>query len=452
MTNEISVKVKIDSNSKELILEVNKLIESLFKKADSEIQKTGKILENQLKAYSNTVQNGTNRYTETVDNSEQAKNLLDTRSINNVSVTQTKSIQEPDTQRSLDIAKDDLSYYERRVQLQTDSYNKEIELANIAYARKTLEIDSSNKPAEEKQRLIDLETDLYNKTIDRMQAGEQLSIINSQIALIDATNSWGNSLNGVYETIGNVLNSYNKIQKVNLENNKKQIKLDTDIAKVREKFGLETKERQEAEQQYTIDSTNLKQETQNAEIMGYAALAGAMASAFEQGSAGAIAFTTLQATLGIASSWTAIAAAWALGLPQALGAVAMVSAAVMPIIGQLTSMGGGKGGGGSKPKFTQQEIDKFNIEGTYNPMIDRLDRQIELLESIDRNGSALKIGVDVAGLTFERDYKLFVNEALGEIHNTLKASWGGTYDFENYIIGVITSVIILTIVILIFFN
>jgi len=39
-----------------------------------------------------------------------------------------------------------------------------------------------------------------------------------------------------------------------------------------------------------------------------------------------------------------------------------------------------------------------------------------------------------------------------EIQGNLDATWGGTYDTENYIIGLVTSVIIIAIVILVFFT
>ncbi len=39
-----------------------------------------------------------------------------------------------------------------------------------------------------------------------------------------------------------------------------------------------------------------------------------------------------------------------------------------------------------------------------------------------------------------------------EVNGLLEATWGSTYDLENYIIGLITSVIVIGIVILVFFT
>ena len=327
----------------------------------------------------------------------------------------------------IESAQTDISYEERKLQLQADSYEKEVSLAELQYANNILNVENLAKTREEKDYLLALEYELYNATLERLRAEDEIaniekvaedkeSMLDYQLSLIDAADSWGNSLEGVAGTIGNVIGAYNKMSKIALNSQKQQLKLDTNLAKTKEKYGAKSIEYIEAENKHIMDTSALKQEKQNAEIAGYANLAGAMASAFEQGSAGAIAFTTLQATLGIASSWTAIATAWALPFPSNIPAVAMVASAVMPIIAQLTSLGGSGGSGGgsgsSSKSYSQTDIDKFNIEAEYTPMTGRLDRQIELLEKIERNGSAGAIKVDLAGITFEKDYKLLANEFL----------------------------------------
>lgn len=336
----------------------------------------------------------------------------------------------------IEAAQTDIRYEERKLQLQAASYEKEVALAELQYANNILNVENLAKTREEKDYLLALEYELYNATLERLRAEDEIaniekiaedkeSMLDYQLSLIDAADSWGNSLGGVAGQIGNIIGAYNKMSKIALNSQKQQLKLDTNLAKTKEKYGAKSIEYVEAENKHIMDTSALKQEKQNAEIAGYANLAGAMASAYEQGSAGAIAFTTLQATLGIASSWTAIANAWALPYPSNIPAVAMVASAVMPIIAQLTSMGGsGGGGGGSSVSYSQAEIDKFNIEAEYTPMVERLDRQIELLEAIERNGSAGAIKVNLAATTFEKDYKLLVNEFLPKLHSVIYSHWG----------------------------
>lgn len=164
----------------------------------------------------------------------------------------------------------------------------------------------------------------------------------------------------------------------------------------------------------------LDEERRNAELMGYAALAGGLASMAKQGSAGAIALATAQAALGIAASWSAIAQAWAAGFPKALALVPIVTAAVMPIISQLGGSGGG-GGGISNISSTGQtyEQNRADIEATYSPITDRLDRQIQLLERLNLQGTASLTGISRAGSGFERDYKLFIENTFEKVRKSI---------------------------------
>jgi hypothetical protein len=217
-----------------------------------------------------------------------------------------------------------------------------------------------------------------------------------------------------------------KSKKQEIDLNKKYEKAFADVAGNVEKTKA-------LEIQYTKDSAELKIQANDAEMAGYANLAGAMASAFENGSTAAIAFTTLQATLGIASSWTAIAMAWASApFPANLPAVAAASAGVLPIIANLVSMGGsgGSSGGGTSSKPSYTEIKKTQIENQYTPMTDRLDRQIELLESIDKQGSASALGLQGSGVSFLRDYALATNEILSKMRGATKST--SSLARENY--------------------
>lgn len=165
-------------------------------------------------------------------------------------------------------------------------------------------------------------------------------------------------------------------------------------------------------------------------MAGYANLAGAMASAFEQGSAGAIAFTAVQSALGIASSWTAIAGAWALPFPTNLPAVAAVTAAVMPIIAQLGgSSGGGGGGSVSVPSVADAAQETLDFENTL--ITDRLDRQIELLEELNLQGSASKLQVQSAGLQFDYEKATSINDIRKAMEENLE-NWQGKDSLNTF--------------------
>lgn len=345
----------------------------------------------------------------------------------------------------IEAAQTDISYEERKLQLQAASYEKEVSLAELQYANNILNVENLAKTREEKDYLLALEYELYNATLERLRAEDEIaniekvaedkeSMLDYQLSLIDAADSWGNSLGGVAGQIGNVIGAYNKMSKIALNSQKQQLKLDTNLAKTKEQYGKKSIEYVEAENDHIMKSSQLKTEQKEAELAGWSSLAGAMAGAFEQGSAGAIAFTTLQATLGIASSWTAIATAWALPFPGNMAAVATVAGAVMPIIAQLTSMGGsggGGGGGGSTSVPSVAETNQENLDFENKMITDRLDRQIELLEQLNLQGSASKLKNISSGIQFEYEKSSASNNLRAKMEEKVE-KWAGSSALNTF--------------------
>ncbi len=354
--------------------------------------------------------------------------------VNDVLAVQKQLVDELNIQQSLNSASDELSFLERKAQLMTDEYEKSKLLLEIKYAQSMIDIQSSDAPIEQKQMMIDKETELYNLTKERIELDRntefqdtiktfQEDALERQIALNESMYEFGDSFDGIAKQISTASKAIINMNTIAIKGKKEESKLNKKYTKEFSKYANDELKTKELVGQYEKDNSELKQQNQDAEIAGYANLAGAMASAFEKGSAGALAFTTLQATLGIVSSWTAIAQAWALPFPGNIPAVAMVASAVMPIIGQLSAMGGSSGGGssgGGAKKPSQFEIKEQQIEEMYTPMTDRLDRQIELLESIDKQGSASASNLQGSGITFKRDYELAVNNILKTLPNDVR--------------------------------
>jgi tape measure domain-containing protein len=253
----------------------------------------------------------------------------------------------------------------------------------------------------------ELALESINETIEPMQ-----SILDMQIELAESGMNWSDSLTGVSGDIANIGKALTKIDVGKLKFEKADIKLQKDYAKNYLKVSGDIGKEKELAQQFDKDQAKLRQTQSDAEIGAYAHLAGAMSSAFEQGSAGAIAMTAVQSVLGIASSWTAIANAWALPFPANIPAAAMVASQVMPIIGQLGGGGGGGAGGSSNGGRLDFDQERENIDFTFDPIIDELERQTALLESIDLQGSAGSLNVDLARGTYERAYKDWAVDSL----------------------------------------
>ncbi len=196
--------------------------------------------------------------------------------------------------------------------------------------------------------------------------------------------------------------------------------IDAKYEKSFKKFAGDEEKTKELQGQKDKELADVRTQQQANEMQGWGDLAGSMASSFEQGSAGAIAFTTIQSALGIASSWTAIAQAWAQPFPANIAAAAMVASQVMPIIGQL---GGGSSSGGGvdySASVNNLEVEQTNYDMFYDGVLGRLDRQIELLEDLNKYGTASSLNVTRAGYQFDRDEGQVMLDFKQSILDTLK--------------------------------
>jgi len=233
----------------------------------------------------------------------------------------------------------------------------------------------------------------------------------------DSLNSkdWTAGLTGQAKAIANVGNAFKDVQK-------QTKKYDSAVKKIN-KSQLNDEEKK-------IALKEIEEAQIFAQIGAYSNLASAVGGFFEEGSRGAEAMTAVSATLGIAQGIQAMISAWGSApFPFNMPAVAATTAAVLPMIGQLTSMGGSSGGGGGVAAPTENfEQNRTNIENTYSPMTDRLDRQIELLESIDKNGSASQLNVSLAATSFQRDYALWMEDTIESINIPLMGYAQGLQD------------------------
>ncbi|MGE4501989.1 MAG: tape measure protein [Thiomicrospira sp.] len=151
------------------------------------------------------------------------------------------------------------------------------------------------------------------------------------------------------------------------------------------------------------------------QIALYHGLAGAMVGAFEQGSTAAQAFSVIQQGLALYDGIRAVINAWAAPWPLNLAMVPLTIANVAALLGQMGQTISASSSANVAPKTANGMTAEQNIafiDASYQPVIDRLDRQISLLESIDRQGSASALKVDSAALIFEKEYKTLVQQAL----------------------------------------
>ncbi|MCG3671988.1 hypothetical protein [Aliarcobacter butzleri] len=272
---------------------------------------------------------------------EQTKSWLEAGvKTNDALAAQSKLIDELNNKKVIDTAKEDLSYYERLVQLKSDSYEKEIELANIAYTQKALDIQSLNRPIEDKEKLLDLETQLYNKTLERVGIDNQINgldeasnsyqdMLEAQIDLLDATNDWNSNLTGTAAALADVASATGKLSKLNLTNLKNEDKLRTEYEKNKLKFYDNEEKLKEIDLKYTKDKATLDEKNISATLLGYSNIAGALSSMYDEGSREAAAFQIAQSSLALVEGTRAILTAGTgdpyTAIPRMIAMGAMVS-------------------------------------------------------------------------------------------------------------------------------
>ncbi|WP_152017961.1 tape measure protein [Aliarcobacter butzleri] len=271
------------------------------------------------KAYLDISQIGMSEYEKALLSiTEQTKSWLEAGvKTNDALAAQSKLIDELNNKKVIDTAKEDLSYYERLVQLKSDSYEKEIELANIAYTQKALDIQGLNRPIEDKEKLLDLETQLYNKTLERVGIDNQINgldeasnsyqdMLEAQIDLLDATNDWNSNLTGTAAALADVASATGKLSKLNLTNLKNEDELRTEYEKNKLKFYDNEEKLKEIDLKYTKDKATLDEKNISATLLGYSNIAGALSSMYDEGSREAAAFQIAQSSLALVEGTRAV--------------------------------------------------------------------------------------------------------------------------------------------------
>lgn len=323
MGSELSkFNLELDDNVKKLKeagateTEINKYRSDALKEFS---EKNKKATTEQNKAYLDISKIGMSEYEKALLSiTEQTKSWLEAGvKTNDALAAQSKLIDELNNKKVIDTAKEDLSYYERLVQLKSDSYEKEIELANIAYTQKALDIQGLNRPIEDKEKLLDLETQLYNKTLERVGIDNQINgldeasnsyqdMLEAQIDLLDATNDWNSNLTGTAAALADVASATGKLSKLNLTNLKNEDKLRTEYEKNKLKFYDNEEELKKIDLKYTKDKATLDEKNISATLIGYSNIAGAMSSMYDEGSRDAAAFQIAQSSLALVEGTRAI--------------------------------------------------------------------------------------------------------------------------------------------------
>ncbi|MGJ0341662.1 hypothetical protein NG769_04295 [Aliarcobacter cryaerophilus] len=369
-----------------------------------------KIASEQNKAYLDISKIGMSQYDKSlVEITEKTKSWLEAGvRTNDALIAQSKLIDELNNKKAIDTAKEDLSFYERLVQLKSDSYEKQIELANISYSQKALDIQGLDKPIEDKQKLLELETQIYNKTLDRLSVENQVNaldeasnyyqdMLESQIELLDATGDWNSNLTGTAASLADIASATGKLSKLNLTNLAAENKLNTKYAKDKLKYADNENKLKELDIKYAKDKATLEQKNINATLLGYSNIAGALSSMYDEGSKEAAAFQIAQSSLALVEGTRAILTAGTGDPYTAIPRMIAVGAMVSSLLSNIGIAFGGTSGSSEAPEYTNpnwnngtgtvlgdSEAQSNSIKNSLDILEDFAKPQFQVLTSMDR--------------------------------------------------------------------
>lgn len=288
-------------------------------KQNKELEKGTKKLEETQKARAEIAQIGMSTYDKSISDIT-AKTIEWVKagvSKNEVLQAEIKLRNELNSQTILENLQTELSYYEKKLQLQKDSLDKALELRGIQYSQSVLEIENSNKTIEQKQKLIALETELYDETIKRLKADNntefqdtlksfQEDSLARQIELNNAIFDFGAGFKSSNSEIMEVSKALSNLNDSSLKTKKAELDLNTKYTKEFDKYAGDVEKTKELEQQYTKDTDLLNKQAISNQILGYANLSGAISGMFQQGSKEAATFQAAQTVLALVEGTRAI--------------------------------------------------------------------------------------------------------------------------------------------------
>jgi len=257
----------------------------------------------------------------------------------------------------------------------------------------------------------------------------------------------------------------------NLKSEQEQFKLKVKYDKAIKKFGSDPKRKLKLDKEYAKDSDKIKKRSLDNELKGYGDLASSAKSLFDEKTGAYKAMEAIETAMHVArlaqmamelpailantvAKWgeagaNATASVTAAGTGDPYTAPARVALMIGLMAGAMTMFGGsgGSGGGGSDgvaPTNEQgQTADIYDSQT--NLITSRLDRQIALLESIDKQGTANVYKSDLAKAIYERTVGALTFEAgsirgdAGNVEQYIKDTFAsmvtGFEDISNIDIG-----------------
>lgn len=380
--------------------EINKFradqLKEFNEKQNKSLDEQNKKLEDTQKAYTQIAQIGMSQYDKSIASiTEQTKEWLkvgvDSNTVLQAELDLKKQL---NTQTLLENLKEELSYYEKKLQLQKDSLDKELELKGVQYANNILAIESSDKTIEQKEKLIALETELYDETVKRLKADNnaefqdtlksfQEDSLARQIELNNAIFDFGAGFKSSNSEIMEVSKSLAAMSDASLKSKKAETELNKKYTTEFTKYAGDVEKTKELEQQYTKDTALLNKQAINNQILGYANIAGAISGMFQQGSREAATFQAAQTVLALVEGTRAILTAGTgdpyTAIPR-MAAMAIMVKSLLGNIGVSLGMSGSNTTTGDSFSMQKANTGSGSVLGDTSKASESITKSLSILE------------------------------------------------------------------------
>ncbi len=217
---------------------------------------------------------------------------------------------------------------------------------------------------------------------------EFISLLDSQIALNDATLDWNANLEGVASNIQNIAKSTIQLSNIEKKSEKEKLKAQNDFYKLTKDISKDSQEYKNAEINLSKKISTINESSIQSQIVGYGSLAGAMSQMFDEGSKEAAAFQMVESGLAIVAGVRAI-------LTQGSGdpytAFARMAAMAASVASLLSSANIAFGGGEDKVSTSYDTVSAMtantgtgSVLGDSSAQSESIANSLALLEDLAR--------------------------------------------------------------------
>lgn len=374
--NKLNI-LKADEDIIKLENKISEVKKKLNTQAISDVEKLAKLQDETSKARLDIAQISMSEYEKklisiTQKEQEWLKAKVDMQTVEEG----TRALREQlDLERAIGLSKTELDYAKEKLSLQGKTLENELAISEIAYANRLITIASMKEEQDIINEMLVKEWELqqlrmnnigYEYAIESSNEyyDNQLSMIDAQLSLNEATESWGNTLEGTAGKMSNLAGAFTKSETLRLKANKNIMEAEKKNRQQILEYEKDNKDTTNLKIKQSKDMKKLEDARFNAAISGYIDMAGAMSSMYKEGSKEAEAFNLVQTALAMTQAIVAVVNQGTgdpyTAIPRMIAMAAMVAGFVSQLGVTIQSFGGGQS--------TEKQIEQYkaSYEKTLN--------------------------------------------------------------------------------------